>query len=64
LTAEAIAWEARAEAARNGVFLFDNAGQRSSEFLGSPQIRALYDKASVLGLVAYEEPLRSAGERF
>jgi hypothetical protein len=54
------AWERRATAAKNrGVLLMDVDFQRDPGCVMNPQIRALMQRAQVLGLVEYEEQLRT-----
>jgi hypothetical protein len=58
------AWEQRAEAARHGIFLLDNAAACDPSFTADSAIKALQARAAVLGLVEYENPLREVGPRF
>jgi hypothetical protein len=57
-------WEQRAEAARNGVFLFDQNAQRDPAFTSDSAIKALQQRASALGLCQYENQAREVGPRF
>lgn len=57
-------WIARAEAANNGVFLFDQAAMRSPQFMSDSSIRGLHERASALGLAVYERESQELGNRF
>jgi hypothetical protein len=61
---KAQAWESRAEAAKRGVFQCDNMAQRDSTFTADAAIKALQQRAAAIGLVEYENPLRTTGDRF
>jgi hypothetical protein len=61
---KAQAWEARAEAARQGVLLYDQLAQRDPAFTSDQAIKALIQRASAIGLVAYENQTRQLGPRF
>jgi hypothetical protein len=58
------AWQKRGEAARRGVLLMDNFGQRDPAYICNPQIKGLQQRCTALGLIEFEEPVRQLGPRF
>jgi hypothetical protein len=57
-------WEALADAAKKGVFLFSNTSMRSPEYVSDPKIRGLRERAESIGLVEFESESTPLGDRY